>query len=152
MPSAARNMGHDDQMEHDDRYDYADEYLEVLYKLWEGSWEDDAVERNREPLSTPGGMRTLSFVVFNVLPSPRHAVQGFSIFVPVPAQVGQVWVNVMMPPERRTWPAPRQVGHVTRFEPGSAPEPSHRSHVTCLRNEISRSAPRAASSSVISRS
>jgi FMN-dependent oxidoreductase (nitrilotriacetate monooxygenase family) len=35
-------------MEHDDRYDYADEYLEVLYKLWEGSWEDDAVERNRE--------------------------------------------------------------------------------------------------------
>lgn len=43
LPSAARNMGHDDQMEHDDRYDYADEYLEVLYKLWEGSWEDDAV-------------------------------------------------------------------------------------------------------------
>ena len=48
LPSAARNMGHDDQMEHDDRYDYADEYLEVLYKLWEGSWEDDAVQRNRE--------------------------------------------------------------------------------------------------------
>jgi FMN-dependent oxidoreductase (nitrilotriacetate monooxygenase family) len=48
LPSAARNMGHDDQMEHDDRYDYADEYLEVLYKLWEGSWEDDAVVRDRE--------------------------------------------------------------------------------------------------------
>ncbi|WP_082487267.1 LLM class flavin-dependent oxidoreductase [Leifsonia sp. Root112D2] len=48
LPSAARNMGHDDQMEHDDRYDYADEYLEVLYKLWEGSWEDDAVKRDRE--------------------------------------------------------------------------------------------------------
>lgn len=48
LPSAARNMGHDDQMEHDDRYDYADEYLEVLYKLWEGSWEDDAVIRDRE--------------------------------------------------------------------------------------------------------
>jgi long-chain alkane monooxygenase len=47
LPSAARNMGHDDQMQHDDRYDYADEYLEVLYKLWEGSWEDDAVVRNR---------------------------------------------------------------------------------------------------------
>jgi alkanesulfonate monooxygenase SsuD/methylene tetrahydromethanopterin reductase-like flavin-dependent oxidoreductase (luciferase family) len=37
LPSAARNMGQDDQLEHDDRYDYADEYLEVLYKLWEGS-------------------------------------------------------------------------------------------------------------------
>jgi FMN-dependent oxidoreductase (nitrilotriacetate monooxygenase family) len=48
LPSAARNMGHDDQMEHDDRYDYADEYLEVLYKLWEGSWEDDAVVRDKE--------------------------------------------------------------------------------------------------------
>ena len=48
LPSAARNMGHDDQLEHDDRYEVADEYLEVLYKLWEGSWEDDAVVRNRE--------------------------------------------------------------------------------------------------------
>lgn len=48
LPSAARNMGHDDQREHDDRYDHADEYLEVLYKLWEGSWEDDAVVRDRE--------------------------------------------------------------------------------------------------------
>ena len=48
LPSAARNMGHDDQMEHDDRYDHADEYLEVLYKLWEGSWEDDAVVKDRE--------------------------------------------------------------------------------------------------------
>ncbi|QNO38729.1 LLM class flavin-dependent oxidoreductase [Protaetiibacter sp. SSC-01] len=48
LPSAARNMGHDDQLQHDDRYDQADEYLEVLYKLWEGSWEDDAVVRDRE--------------------------------------------------------------------------------------------------------
>ncbi|HEU0256529.1 MAG TPA: LLM class flavin-dependent oxidoreductase, partial [Microbacteriaceae bacterium] len=48
LPSAARNMGHDDQMEHDERYAYADEYLEVLYKLWEGSWEDDAVVEDRE--------------------------------------------------------------------------------------------------------
>ncbi|WP_417508505.1 LLM class flavin-dependent oxidoreductase [Microbacterium sp.] len=48
LPSAARNMGHDDQLEHDQRYDVADEYLEVTYKLWEGSWEDDAVIRDRE--------------------------------------------------------------------------------------------------------
>jgi len=46
LPSAARNMGNDDQLEHDDRYDHADEYLEVLYKLWEGSWEDDAVVKD----------------------------------------------------------------------------------------------------------
>lgn len=48
LPSAARNMGQTDQPAHDARYDHADEYLEVLYKLWEGSWEDDAVVRDRE--------------------------------------------------------------------------------------------------------
>ncbi|WP_100812579.1 LLM class flavin-dependent oxidoreductase [Microbacterium sp. BR1] len=48
LPSAARNMGNDDQLEHDERYEHADEYLDVLYKLWEGSWEDDAVIRDRE--------------------------------------------------------------------------------------------------------
>ena len=26
----------------------ADEYMEVVYKLWEGSWEDDAVLRDRD--------------------------------------------------------------------------------------------------------
>ena len=36
LPSAARNFGADDQLDHDARYDHADEYLEVLYKLWEG--------------------------------------------------------------------------------------------------------------------
>ncbi|MFQ6227804.1 LLM class flavin-dependent oxidoreductase [Nocardia sp. NPDC002869] len=46
LPSAARNFGAEDQLDHDDRYDQADEYLEVLYKLWEGSWEDDAVVRD----------------------------------------------------------------------------------------------------------
>jgi FMN-dependent oxidoreductase (nitrilotriacetate monooxygenase family) len=46
LPAAARNMGQTDQPAHDARYDHADEYLEVLYKLWEGSWEDDAVVRD----------------------------------------------------------------------------------------------------------
>ncbi len=41
--SAARAMGRDKQHEHDRRYDIAEEYMEVVYKLWEGSWEDDAV-------------------------------------------------------------------------------------------------------------
>src|SRR5471030_1977378 len=109
-------------------------------------------ERRREPVSTPGGILTLSFVFFATRPSPRHTVQGFSIFVPVPLHVGHVCVNVMIPPERRICPAPRHVGHVTRREPGSAPEPLQRSQAIALRNEISFSTPRAASSSVISRS
>ncbi|RKP49621.1 LLM class flavin-dependent oxidoreductase [Pararobbsia silviterrae] len=47
LDSAARAMGLDEQIAHDERYDRADEYLDVLYKLWEGSWEDDAVLRDR---------------------------------------------------------------------------------------------------------
>ncbi|MCH4249117.1 MAG: LLM class flavin-dependent oxidoreductase [Acinetobacter populi] len=48
LSSGAKNIGQDDQVSHDDRYDIADEYLEVLYKLWQGSWQDDAVVRDRE--------------------------------------------------------------------------------------------------------
>ena len=47
LDSAAKAMGLTEQIEHDRRYDQADEYLEVLYKLWEGSWEDDAVIEDR---------------------------------------------------------------------------------------------------------
>src|SRR4051794_21679991 len=47
LDSAARAMGLDRQTAHDDRYDVAEEYMDVVYKLWEGSWEDDAVVRDR---------------------------------------------------------------------------------------------------------
>ena len=47
LDSAARGAGKDKQTAHDDRYDVADEYMEVVYKLWEGSWEDDAALRDR---------------------------------------------------------------------------------------------------------
>ena len=39
-------MGLDSQLDHDTRYDMAEEYMEVVYKLWEGSWQDDAVVRD----------------------------------------------------------------------------------------------------------
>src|SRR5258708_7951798 len=47
LDSAARGAGKDKQTAHDDRYDIADEYMELVYKLWEGSWEDGAVLRDR---------------------------------------------------------------------------------------------------------
>lgn len=46
LDNAARNHGLPAQLQHNDRYDRAEEYLEVLYKLWEGSWEDGAVLRD----------------------------------------------------------------------------------------------------------
>jgi FMN-dependent oxidoreductase (nitrilotriacetate monooxygenase family) len=47
LPNGAANLGFDALPAHDSRYDLADEYLEVCYKLWEGSWEDDAVLADR---------------------------------------------------------------------------------------------------------
>ncbi len=46
LDSAARALGYAGQMRHDDRYDLADEYMEAVYALWEGSWKDDAVLRD----------------------------------------------------------------------------------------------------------
>ena len=47
LDSAARAMGLDRQMAHDDRYDMADEFMQVVYRLWEESWAADAVKRDR---------------------------------------------------------------------------------------------------------
>lgn len=48
LPNAARNFGLADEVEHDERFARADEYMDVVYKLWEGSWDDDAVVADRE--------------------------------------------------------------------------------------------------------
>lgn len=47
LDSAARNLGLNQQLGHDERYDLADEYLDVVYKLWEKSWDDDAVVNDK---------------------------------------------------------------------------------------------------------
>lgn len=48
LESAARNLGLTTQVRHDQRYEVAEEFMEVVYKLWESSWDDDAVVRDRE--------------------------------------------------------------------------------------------------------
>jgi FMN-dependent oxidoreductase (nitrilotriacetate monooxygenase family) len=47
LDSAARAIGIEGQVAHDDRYDLADEYMSLVYKLWEGSWDDEAVRADR---------------------------------------------------------------------------------------------------------
>ena len=56
LDSAARGMGQKQQPSHDRRYDQADEFMQVVYKLWEGSWQDDAVvlDRERADIHRPG--------------------------------------------------------------------------------------------------
>jgi len=48
LDSAAKGMGMSAQPPHDQRYEVAEEYMQVVYKLWEGSWEEGAVVRDRE--------------------------------------------------------------------------------------------------------
>lgn len=48
LESGARNIGLKQQLNHAQRYALAAEYLEVCYKLWEASWEDDAVVADAE--------------------------------------------------------------------------------------------------------
>src|SRR5699024_7185643 len=46
LKSASVNLGLQ-QIPHDERYDLADEYMDVCYKLWEKSWEEDAVIQDK---------------------------------------------------------------------------------------------------------
>ena len=45
--NAWRNFGYDGRTPHDDRYEWAQEYVDVVYKLWEGSWDDDALVQDK---------------------------------------------------------------------------------------------------------
>lgn len=47
LDSAARALGQGRQRAHDDRYALAEDYMEAVYKLWEGSWEEGAVLADR---------------------------------------------------------------------------------------------------------
>jgi long-chain alkane monooxygenase len=48
LESGARSLGQPGLLPHDERYDAAEDYMAVCYKLWEGSWQDDAVIKDRE--------------------------------------------------------------------------------------------------------
>jgi FMN-dependent oxidoreductase (nitrilotriacetate monooxygenase family) len=47
LRSGALAMGHNELAEHDARYDAADEFMAVMYGLWEGSWADGALKRDK---------------------------------------------------------------------------------------------------------
>ena len=47
VDSGAQAIGENRIRAHDERYDLAEEYMDAVYKLWELSWDDDAVRRDR---------------------------------------------------------------------------------------------------------
>ncbi|KAL1969923.1 hypothetical protein VTN77DRAFT_7432 [Rasamsonia byssochlamydoides] len=58
---AFKAIGLEEPPDHDRRYAQADEYLRVLYKLWEGSWADDAIVQDVENdvYADPDKIRTI---------------------------------------------------------------------------------------------
>lgn len=61
LPNAGHNLGFDGLPPHEERYEIAEEYLEVIYKLLEGSWADSAVvnDRKRRIYVDPGRVRKI---------------------------------------------------------------------------------------------
>lgn len=59
--AAFKAIGLDSPIEHDERYAQADEYLRVLYKLWQGSWADDWLSEDKEndAYADPDKIRTI---------------------------------------------------------------------------------------------
>jgi alkanesulfonate monooxygenase SsuD/methylene tetrahydromethanopterin reductase-like flavin-dependent oxidoreductase (luciferase family) len=47
LDSAAKAFGLEEQIPHDERYARAEEYINVVYKLLEGSWRDDALVKDK---------------------------------------------------------------------------------------------------------
>lgn len=80
LESAARNLGLGNQVPHDQRYEVAEEFLEVCYKLWEYSWDDDAVVRDQVAgvYVRPDGVRAIGHK------GPYFEVPGYHLSEPSP--------------------------------------------------------------------
>jgi long-chain alkane monooxygenase len=80
LDNAARNFGHDKLEEHDERYRWAEEYVEVVYKLWEASWDDDArvADFERGVFAEPSKVRKI------LHRGARYSVEGPHLAEPSP--------------------------------------------------------------------
>ncbi|WP_159717155.1 NtaA/DmoA family FMN-dependent monooxygenase [Geminicoccus flavidas] len=78
--NAAQNFGFDRIVPHDERYRWAHEYVDVVYKLWEGSWDEDALveDRQRNFYADPGKVHR----IFHE--SERYRVLGPHLTTPSP--------------------------------------------------------------------
>ena len=79
LDSAARAMGLAVQVPHDERYDWADDYLDTVYRLWNASWDDDAVVMDRASgvFADPARIRRVQGV-------GRYAMDAMHLCAPTP--------------------------------------------------------------------
>lgn len=77
---AFRNLGLPGNLSHEERYAWADEYVDVVYKLWEGSWDVDAVIN--DPVAgvyaDPAKVHDINHR------GTKYSVEGFNLMQPSP--------------------------------------------------------------------
>jgi FMN-dependent oxidoreductase (nitrilotriacetate monooxygenase family) len=80
IENAAHNMGMERLPDHDERYRWAEEYTQAVYKLWEQSWDDDALVRDADTgvFSDPDGVHEINHV------GERWSVRGPHLVAPTP--------------------------------------------------------------------
>jgi long-chain alkane monooxygenase len=80
LRNAAENFGLTEEIPHDQRYEHAQEFIDVVYKLWEASWDDDAVimDRERRVYIDPAKVRRIDHV------GARYRVAGPHLCEPSP--------------------------------------------------------------------
>ena len=78
LASTARAMGVE-VVPHDRRYDLADEYMDLVYKLWEQSWADGAAVRDKAArvFVDPAGVRKIAH-------EGRYRCEGYHLCEPSP--------------------------------------------------------------------
>lgn len=77
---AFRNLGLPGNLSHEERYAWAREYVDVTYKLWEGSWDVDAIVD--DPVA---GVYADPSKVHNINhEGERYSVEGFNLMEPSP--------------------------------------------------------------------
>lgn len=76
----SRCMGLETVTDHEERYRWAEEYADVTYKLWEGSWDDGAVVRDTKSgrYADPGKVHRIDHV------GKRYRVEGPHLVEPSP--------------------------------------------------------------------
>lgn len=77
---AFRNLGLPGNLSHEDRYAWAQEYVDVTYKLWEGSWDIDAIvdDPAQGIYADPAKVHDINHV------GKRYSVEGFNLMEPSP--------------------------------------------------------------------
>jgi long-chain alkane monooxygenase len=77
---AFRNFGLPKSLSHEERYNWAKEYVDVVYKLWEGSWDVDAVisDATRRVYIDPAKIHDIHHE------GERYSVEGFNLMEPSP--------------------------------------------------------------------